>query len=346
MIQVLLDGRYSRVRLCHVRMAFSREMSDIGRASPGKLLHILGTLLRIVRARLRGARVLYYPPAGPDLVPVLRDLLLLIPTRWMFHSTVFHFHAGGLSEIYAKAPRWAHVILNAAYGTPDVAILLSNGSPPDGRVVRARQDVVIPNGIADSSGPPVPRQAAPPFRLLFVGVLRESKGVEILIEAVRLLREQGHDVALDLVGQPVSPEYATHLHALVTTAEITDSVVFHGVLTGTSKNAAFTSAHAFCFPSFFESENLPVVCIEAMVFGLPVVATRWRGLPDVVVDGRTGLLVDIRDAEGVATAVSRLVADPGFARELGRSGRARYEELYSVERFQRAIEEVLASAAG
>src|SRR3954451_980664 len=149
-IQCFVSGRYTDVEIHHVRMAFSRSMSEIGRVQLGKLGHLVGLVPRILWTRMRrGAGVLYYPPAGPDLVPVLRDIVLLLATRWAFPRTVFHFHASGLSEVYPRLPRWSRALFWAAYRRPDLTIAPSRDNPPDGEFLGARRCVVIPNGIAD-----------------------------------------------------------------------------------------------------------------------------------------------------------------------------------------------------
>ena len=89
-----------------------------------------------------------------------------------------------------------------------------------------------------------------------------------------------------------------------------------GVQTGAEKSDSFTRSDIFCFPSHFESEAFPVVLIEAMRSGLPVVSTRWRGIPDLVEDGKTGYLIDVRDPDALADRVASLCIDPGLRKQL------------------------------
>ncbi|MBK7083560.1 MAG: hypothetical protein IPH53_02365 [Flavobacteriales bacterium] len=77
-----------------MRLAFSEDMESVGKFQLGKVLVLFSTIARIFIARFRfHTPVLYYPPSGPNMVPVLRDLILLCATRWLFRHTVFHFHA-------------------------------------------------------------------------------------------------------------------------------------------------------------------------------------------------------------------------------------------------------------
>src|SRR5436309_7281948 len=81
-IQSFVTGRYRDLEVFHVRMAFSRKTDEIGKPRLNKIPHLVGLIARILSRRARtGAKVLYYPPAGADLVPVVRDLFVLLCTR-------------------------------------------------------------------------------------------------------------------------------------------------------------------------------------------------------------------------------------------------------------------------
>ncbi len=126
MIERLLSGRYARIKLYHVRMAFSDSIGDVGRFRLGKLLHLLSVILRIAYCRIVcGAKVLYYPPAGPNRVPLHRDLAILLSTRWMFRRTVLHFHATGVSELYDKLPRLTRFLFRGALFHADAAVRIA-----------------------------------------------------------------------------------------------------------------------------------------------------------------------------------------------------------------------------
>jgi glycosyltransferase involved in cell wall biosynthesis len=122
-------------------------------------------------------------------------------------------------------------------------------------------------------------------------------------------------------------------------------VTFHGVQVDDRKTELFRQAEIFCFPTYFESENLSVAVLEAMRHSLPVVATAWRGLIDVVEDGITGYLVPVRDVRATADRLAALLADPELAGALGAAGRRVYEREYTVDVFCQRIEAALVEVA-
>ena len=347
MIEKLLDINFENVEIYHVRLAFSQDMSEVGRFQFKKLFHLMYVIGSIFYMRIRhGIHILYYPPAGPHKIPMFRDIAILATTRWLFEKIVFHFHAGGISELYPQLPPLLKYIYRKAYWNPDAAILLSERNPADGERLQARKQWVIPYGIEDHSAHFNNNDSAPELeqvQLLYVGILRESKGLLILIEACRILHEQGFVFELNLVGEFASEIFKqTALHN-VASYQLENHVRFMGVLTGDDKWRQFSKADIFCFPSFFESETFGLVVLEAMQFGLPVVATWWRGIPSLVRDGETGYLVPIKDPEALAEKIKILLQNPKQAREMGRKGREVYLENYTIDKYKANIEEVFLS---
>jgi glycosyltransferase involved in cell wall biosynthesis len=112
------------------------------------------------------------------------------------------------------------------------------------------------------------------------------------------------------------------------------------VLVGEAKWAAYARAEVLCLPTFFEAEALPLVVIEAMSIGLPVVATRWRGIPSLIDDSRTGYLVEVRDPEALAERLARLAADPALRAQLGTAAREKFLREYVVQRHLERMEAV------
>jgi glycosyltransferase involved in cell wall biosynthesis len=334
MIETLVNANLDGVRIFHVRLAFSESMQAVGRVEVKKVLHLLAVAVRAIRLRFRhGIRILYFSPAGPNLVPVLRDMVLLSLVRPFFRKTIYHFHAAGLSEFLKSKPRWFRSLAGAVYGRPEGVIQTSMLNPPDGTFLQARRVVVIPNGLDDSANA-AGSSSNPGARsqILFVGMLTETKGVMVLLEAARILARVRRDIEISLMGQFAGESFEQAARDYCREHGLEQVVSFLGECLHDAKWRHFRQADILCFPSFYESESFGNVAVEAMMFGLPVVATRWRGIPDVVDDGVTGLLVPIRDPGALASALTRLIDDPELRRTLGRNGRRKYLEQYTMEK--------------
>jgi glycosyltransferase involved in cell wall biosynthesis len=344
MIEHLLAGRFSRIQLFHVRMAFSEDMESVGKFALRKVLVLFTTIFSIWWARIRyRTPVLYYPPSGPNKVPVLRDIVLLCATRWLFPKVVFHFHAGGVSTFEDQLPKILRPLFRLAYRKPALSIRTAPQNPEDGVALGALRNAVVPNGIPDMRGTVPERKAGEgePTIILFTGVLIPSKGVRVLLESFRLLVKRGLDVKLELMGKWGDVAFAAECIHFVEENDLTDRVVFLGVKRDAEKNIHFAGCDIFCFPSYFEAESFGLVLAEAMQFAKPVVSTQWRGIPSVVQDGVNGYLVPIQDAVAVADRLQELAMDPELRERMGVAGRRIFERDLTLEAFHRSMEREL-----
>ncbi len=344
MIQHLLEWRSPRIQFFHVRMAFSDDMESVGRFAWRKLWVLATTILKIWWARFKyQPKVLYYPPAGPNRIPVLRDIVLLCATRWLFAYTVFHFHASGVSTFLSLLSAPLRPLFRLAYGRPDLAIRTAPQNPDDGLALGAHRSVVVPNGMPDHRKVVPERIAGPgePLTILFTGVLIPSKGVEVLLEAFGALVSDGVNARLQLMGRWGDVAFRQRCTAYMNANGFADRVEILGVKQDRDKDAYFAACDIFCFPSYFEAESFGLVLLEAMQFAKPVVATDWRGIPSVVADGRSGLLVPVRDAKALAAKLHLLSGDPAMRIAMGEEGRRIFERHFTLEAFHRSMEKEL-----
>lgn len=167
-----------------------------------------------------------------------------------------------------------------------------------------------------------------PVRLLYVGYLKHMKGLEYLVEAVDLLRTGGTNVELTLVGAgPMEAALRAHAAAL----GIESAIRFHGyVPMGPELRRCYDEADVFVFASL--SEGSPRVVLEAMAHALPVISTGVGSVPDLVLDGESGLLVPFRDAHAIANAVRRFLVEPELRQRCG-SAAQQVARRHTVDRF-------------
>lgn len=165
------------------------------------------------------------------------------------------------------------------------------------------------------------------LKLISVGRLSPEKGQAGLLDVVAMLRDRGVSLSLTLVGD--GPE-ADALHARTRALGITALVHFVGRQDERTTLASIAAADVLVLPSFME--GLPVVLMEAMALGVPVVATRVAGIPELVRDGESGLLFDPADWTALADAITRLAVDAPLRQSLAVNGRRRIEQDFAIER--------------
>lgn len=347
MVQSLMEAEFQTVDLYHVRMAFSSSMASVGRFEWHKLLHMVHIVWQAAVERFRhGVHVLYYVPGGSGAVPVVRDVFILFFLRPLFKKVIFHYHAAGVSLVVQRLPWLLRTLAKRLYSYSDLSIFLSERNP-DHLYFRSKRYLVAPNGLHDEAIAYLPfsRPPAVVTTILFAGVLQRSKGVMVLLEAIRILKYQGHAVRGVIMGEFSSDEFKMEVLDFCKRHVLEETVVFTGVKTGSEKWNHFAAADIFCFPSFFESESFGNVVVEAMMFELPVVATAWRGIPDIVQENETGLLVPVQDHVSLVAALEKLIANPFLRTWMGKNGRTRYLEKYQWQKFKKVLDEAFHEVA-
>lgn len=172
-----------------------------------------------------------------------------------------------------------------------------------------------------------------PIPFITIGRLVEKKGYPDLLEACALLKNKGYRFQYDIYG---AGEMKAELSEMITRLHLSDCVTLHGHAThpqliermkrkGLFLNASFTTESG-------DRDGIPNTLAEAMAMGLPVVATRVSGIPELIQDGIHGLLVEPRNVQALAAAIERLLTDSALVTKLSHMGRKRVEEVFDSER--------------
>jgi colanic acid/amylovoran biosynthesis glycosyltransferase len=168
--------------------------------------------------------------------------------------------------------------------------------------------------------------------VLCVGRLVPEKGQTVLLEALATLLQRGFRVALTLAGEGPS---RLALEELAQRLGIASQVTFLGAVGQEEIGTLYESAAIFCLPSF--AEGVPVVLMEAMAMQVPVVSTHITGIPELIEDGRTGLLVSPGRPDRLADALERLLRSPELGRELVDRARAKVLSEFDTQNSARLL---------
>jgi glycosyltransferase involved in cell wall biosynthesis len=179
--------------------------------------------------------------------------------------------------------------------------------------------------------------------VFLIGMLanfRPRKGTEVLLEAVARARARGIPLHLLLIGEPFREEgldYGQQLRERAAAADVSDAVTMTGFRADAERLLA--GLDLFVLPSLF-GEGLPMVLLEAMGIGVPVVSTPIEGIGDIVQDGRTGWLVPPGDADALSEIILAAAEDPQLRRDVAGRGREAILRGYSADRMSLGIESV------
>jgi glycosyltransferase involved in cell wall biosynthesis len=317
--------------------------------------------LGIQTAVVRTGRLRHFwraPLAVGALARLLRRERPDVVLNWMAKTQLYGAPAVLVSGVRAKVVWWQHGISGGhwmdrlATLMPAAAIGCSSHAAADAqaRLRPRRKTFVVHPGIDPPperpSGEPDRRSAlgVPADRLVIgiVGRLQPDKRQHRVIEAIRNLRERGHDVHGLVVGGDawnLAPKYEPRLHRLVSELQLDDVVTF----TGQVADATPLIASMDILVNASVTEGCPLVLLEAMALGVPVVATADSGGPAEVIErDRSGILSPNSDPAELADALERLLTSADLRRGVGDGGRRRFRDRFTAQRmassFERALE--------
>lgn len=222
---------------------------------------------------------------------------------------------------------------------PSSAADRQSANTESARAARPIRAAVVHDGVQGAGGRAHPR--APTDRNAFcriglVGRISRWKGQHVFLRAAALVRDQFPLTRFQIIGAPLFDEqgYEREVRELVTALSLGHSVEFTGFR---SDVAELIAGLDILVHASITGEPFGQVVIEGMAAGKPVVATRGGGIPEIVVDGVTGVLVPMGDATAMARAICRILADPEAGREMGRRGCERVAAQFTIQHTARRV---------
>jgi glycosyltransferase involved in cell wall biosynthesis len=330
----------------HVNTRLSKRLEDIGDLRLGKFMLLLGYCLQAIWCRYRyGVHNFYYIPAPGKRSALYRDWVVMLICRPFFRRVILHWHAAGLAKwLEMVVAMRSRSLTYRLMKQVDLSIVLSKYNRADAEKLFSQQVRVVSNGIPDPcpqfGAEVLPRRKArfaarrkllsgatltetdlektggdpKQVQVLYLAHCTREKGLFDTLEGVaranQRLRERQAPISirLQVTGGFVTEEEKAEFAQRILEPRLADTVQYLGFVSGDQKNQLLREADLFCFPTYYENENQPVNLIEAMAFGLPILTTRWRSLPELFPAQYSGL-VNIRSPEQIAEAMLTLMND-------------------------------------
>ena len=265
---------------------------------------------------------------------VVADVASAISRR-MGYKIILTLHGGNLPDFIRRFPNWTRRVFSRAHALVVPSEYLARAVMTSGRTAS-----IIPN-VIDLNDYSYRRRARVRPRLLWMRSFHSLYNPALALRVVAGLRAEYPDVALVMAGQDKGSEIK--MRSLASDLGIADVVRFPGFLNKSSKAREGSSADIYLNTS--RIDNMPVAILEAGAMGLPVVATRVGGLPQLLQDGDNGLLVPDDDSTAMIGAVRRLLNEPKLAERLSINGRVLAERA-AWPRIRPLWEDLLREVAG
>lgn len=320
----------------HVNLGTSQQIADIGKFSPAKLLLSLRCLAQIIKQLLFFRPHLVYLTLSPSGFAFYRDAVYIKCIRLFPNRLVLHLHGQGI-RAGARDSRLFRRLCKGMFRRAHV-IFLSERLKEDAIEFIRTPPIVVNNGIPDDVMlQPHIKPGDAVVRILYLSNYVRSKGILDLIDALEIVARTHRSFHCDLVGKPfdISNEF---LADYIRQKGLTGNVTVHGAKYNEEKNRFLENSDIFVLPSY--NDAFPLVILEAMKYGLPVISTYEGGIPDIIDDNSNGLLVPKRDINALSERIIFLLDHPEERVRLGNAARVKFLDKFTLDVFERNMRRV------
>lgn len=323
----------------YINLGTSKSVEDIGKGGVYKIFRYVYLLWQVTKQMIMLRPQKVYITLTAKGTGFYKDALVVLLAKMLGGDMVYHFHNKGVKTrqhkpfdnwLYKKVFRSADVILLSEHLYADVE-----------KYVPRERVYICPNGIPDELSVKSKKDDSlkqQPVRLLFLSNLIESKGVYILLEACKILKEKGLGFECIYVGGEGDVS-TSELNQRIAELDLEGKVIYVGKKYNEEKEQVFRESDIFILPTHYEC--FPLVLLEAMQAKLPVISTPEGGIPDVVEDGVTGFLVEQKNSEALADKLEELIKDPQKRKEMGQKGFEKYQRAFTLQAFEERFTDIL-----
>jgi len=319
--------------IIHLDTSDKRSLDNLGKMEPVNIVLGIENLFQLIVLCLRKNPDLIYLPISENKA-YLRDGLFILFAK-LFSSrkkVIAHAHGSYFRNYYNQTNWFMKRFIDFTIRKVDTIIVLGN------RLIYiyegwVKNIEVVPNGVClnpDLRGEF--KQKRNDLIISFLGIISKNKGILDVITAMKIVIEKYPNIQCKLAGEWLKQKSNTKevVFRFIKENYLEDKIDFVGRVLDKEKEQFLVHSDIFVFPSHVEAQG--IVNIEAMACGCPVISTKVGTIPEVVIDGKTGILVEKKNPKAVAQAIIKLIEDPELRVKMGMAGRKRYEQYYTQEK--------------
>ncbi len=345
----LLNSKISDIyKLYHLDISDKRNLANLGRLDLQNIYLALRNLWDLMKLYVRKKPDLVYLATAQNIA-YLRDGLFIIVAKFLGKAKiVIHVHGSYFKQYYSNTNWFVKQFIDFTMKQVNTAIVI--GDSVKYVIDSWVRDVhVVPNGTPFN--PKLDnkfKRNISSITISYLGNFLESKGVLDIIKAAKIVVDKYPEVRFKFAGSwwAQEPETKKCIFRFIQEKHLENKIEFMGRILGGKKEKFLIDTDIFVFPSWYKYEGHPIVILEAMAAGCPVISTKNVGaIPETVIDGKTGILVEKKNPKAIAKAIIKLIEDPELRVKMGMAGRKRYEQYYTqeknIENMIRVFEKVL-----
>ncbi|WP_010180118.1 glycosyltransferase family 4 protein [Aquimarina agarilytica] len=325
----------------YINLGTSKSIDEIGKSPVKKIGIYLKIIFQVVYQLIFNRPNIAYLAITAKGVGFYKDFLLVLIIKLLGVKLVLHHHNKGVSDYQHRF--LDNLLYKITYKNTSVILISKHLYYDVSKYVKREHVNYCANGIPKMEFKSISENNEKGIiQLLFLSNLIESKGVYVLLQALKILKERKLKFFCTFIGGE-GDITAEMFNERIAELDIKSSVVYKGKRYGEEKEKAFTNADIFVFPTY--NDVFGLVNLEAMQFSLPIVSTLEGGIPEIVADGTTGFLVEPNDVYDLVNKIEILIKDSELREKMGKEGRTRYEEKFTLEKFEHTFQHILKKIA-
>lgn len=347
----LLDSKLKdKYEIFHVDISDHRGLENLTRLDTTNVKLALKGILRLRNALRQFRPDLVYIPVASNFLPFLRDGLFILTASYFSNARiVIHLHEGSYfrEHFYGKSNFLVKKFIEHSLSKVDTAIVYT-------RKLEATFQGLVKKVVSFLNGKDVDvpeeyvRLNHDVTTIGFIGNLFESKGILNFLKSAVIISSACPEARFAVAGTWGADKEKVNREAerIIAEGGIKEKVKFQGSVTGERLNDFYMATDVLIFPSMYPYEGCPLILIDALGFGIPVISSKEIGaIPEMISDGIDGFLVDPANPQEIADKAVMLINDPRLRTEIGKAGRKKYEEEFTkdknISNIIRTFEDVL-----
>ena len=262
-----------------------------------------------------------------------KQAICLFVSRILGFKAIFHLHGGSFEKVYNNYHSFAQMVVRSVFRMPHCVIALSEyWAVFLSKIMNSERLRVVNNPIdCEKLSPPSDRSMGETvFKVLLLGRVGMHKGHYDVLKALPIVLRKYSNVVVLFAGTDDIPGATEDLKSLAKEYRIDDNVKFLGPVTGSAKEELLHSCSIMILPS--HGENMPLSVMEGMAAKLPIIATSVGAIPELLENGRLGILIDVGDYEALAEGIIRLLEQPDLAESYAHQGYMKIRGMCDVKK--------------
>ncbi len=330
----------------YVNLTASFSLDKIGKGGFGKIKIILKIIRNVISKLKSNNYDLCYMTLTAKGTGFYKDFIIVVILKLFKKKIIYHFHNKGIA---ISSKKWYNDFLYKKTFKNTKSILLAPSLHKDIKGYVKKEDIYYcANGIPNLIKPNTQIlnekiNLTTPCKFLFLSNMIKQKGVLELLEACSILKKENLKFECHFIGawaDITQDEFNKQIEKL----ELKNEITFHGKKYNQDKVLFFETSNVFVFPTFYHNECFPLVLLEAMQFGLPIISTPEGAIEDIVINNETGLIVKQQNIDHLSKAMKSLLENPELRNKYGLAGKKRFEENFTLSIFEKKMHLIFSNA--